>query len=119
MAKSINDQPTPIEQNGEQKLASDLERPISLQSTREEHKRSFKPLLAGLVSAFSLLIASFIFSGFPVYENNSDVAMTLIASGVGLADSPDYHILFSSTLIGAVLSALYRLAPSFLGMEFI
>ncbi len=68
------------------------------------------------------LIASIAWMGFlfaivlsvytPAYETNDDVAMSMIASGTGIAGRPDEHLIFTNVLIGLVLKQLYTQMPS-------
>ena len=43
------------------------------------------------------------------FETNDDVVMSLLASGLAFGSPPDFHILYSHVVIGAILSKLYSL----------
>jgi hypothetical protein len=47
----------------------------------------------------------------PSYGTNDDVFMTMIASGKGIGDAPDAHLVFTNILIGAALKQLYIQLP--------
>jgi hypothetical protein len=49
----------------------------------------------------------------PMYQENDDAYMNLIACGAGVCDRPDYHLLFINTLLGKMLSRLYSCWPDF------
>ena len=46
----------------------------------------------------------------PSYDTNDDVALSMIASGTGIAAAPDAHLIFTNVAIGAVLKELYGFA---------
>lgn len=62
-------------------------------------------LLAGFVWSVTLLAIT------PVWQVNDDAVMAMIAAGDGIALKPDPHVVFTSTLIGLPLHALYRVWP--------
>jgi hypothetical protein len=48
----------------------------------------------------------------PIYFTNDDLMFNLLAAGVGVTDTPDAHLLFTSILIGKLLVGLYSLLPA-------
>ena len=46
------------------------------------------------------------------YETNDDVAMSMMASGTGLAAQPDEHLVFTNVVIGLLLKHLYTQMPA-------
>lgn len=70
-----------------------------------------RPFAVSAVAALAVTLGS-VAAFTPRFETNDDVAMTMIASGVGFTDRPDEHILYSSILLGVALKGLYVAAPS-------
>lgn len=48
----------------------------------------------------------------PRFDTNDDVRQAMIASGVGITDSPDAHILFPHIYLGELLSTAYSTLPT-------
>jgi hypothetical protein len=47
----------------------------------------------------------------PSFHTNDDVVMSMFASGTGLAEAPDEHLIFTNVLIGLALKAFYERMP--------
>lgn len=65
----------------------------------------------------SLLVSCVFFVFFllifhPRFDTNDDVRQAMIASGVGIADHPDPHILFPNIYLGEMLSTAYSYLPT-------
>jgi hypothetical protein len=63
-------------------------------------------LVSGVFFVFFLLIFH------PRFDTNDDVRQAMIASGVGIADHPDPHILFPHIYLGEMLSTAYSYLPT-------
>lgn len=66
-------------------------------------------LLVLALPMLSMLIAQVLFT--PSYLMNDDIGMSMLASGVGFGSSPTPCLLYSSPILGGVLSTLYRHLP--------
>lgn len=82
-----------------QKMMNSLERSIVA-----------RPVLSAFLIV-GVLFAAVLFNISPVYETNDDVTISMIASGTGVGDRPDEHLIFSHILIGLALKTLYTVAP--------
>lgn len=71
-----------------------------------------RPLLFAVVLV-SLLFTAVISIMTPAFQTNDDAIMCMIASGQGIALSPDEHLVFTNALIGTILKTLYTAAPAF------
>lgn len=85
-------------------------RALAQQLTSIEEYASRKPVRFAFISVAAAFIAV-IFLCAPVFETNDDVVMSMIASGTGVGDRPDEHIVFSNFLIGLALRSLYTVIP--------
>jgi len=63
-----------------------------------------------LVTAGFFLL--FFLSFHPRFDTNDDVRQAMIASGVGITDSPNAHILFQHIYLGEILSSAYSHLPT-------
>jgi hypothetical protein len=72
--------------------------------------RTLRLLLSSAVVVVLVSIALLAFP--PVYQQNDDVVMTMIASGRGIAAVPDAHLVFVNLALGGLLRRLYGWAPA-------
>lgn len=68
-----------------------------------------RPLAASVLLGLALFGATLAVCD-PFYTNDGAV-MTMIASGTGIAQAPDEHLVFTNVLVGHALKALYGRAP--------
>jgi hypothetical protein len=69
--------------------------------------RPFAVACAAAAAVVAAALAAFT----PRYETNDDVTMNLVAAGLLVTDRPDEHLLYSNTLVGLPLKALYDAFP--------
>ncbi|MEZ4489153.1 MAG: hypothetical protein R3F51_16335 [Cyanobacteriota/Melainabacteria group bacterium] len=75
-------------------------------------KSPSKAWLFSFALACGYLAVCYLLIGQPGYETNDDVLMAMTAAGVGFAESPDPHLIYSHFLIGLVLNKLFNSMPS-------
>lgn len=64
------------------------------------------------VCLVTLCFAAVIWLMPPAFQTNDDAVMCMIASGQGIALSPDEHLVFTNALIGKILKTLYTEVPA-------
>jgi hypothetical protein len=80
--------------------------------TRVEDSIRSRPFLVSLAMTGALLaIVLLIFA--PFFSINDDVVMMMIASGTGIYNHPDAHLVFTNILLGGLLKKLYQAAPHY------
>jgi hypothetical protein len=63
------------------------------------------------VSVVAFVLLSYALLGGPVYETSDDVGMSMVSAGLGFAERPDDHLLYTSFIIGRCLNAIYSISP--------
>ena len=57
---------------------------------------------------FVIVLMAFV----PKYQTNDDIGMSWVASGTGIVDQPDEHLLYQNVLLGLLLKKLYTAASN-------